>query len=78
MTTDRLHRLARTCATAALLCVGALALGAAHADAATYHAYLCRVPYGPAAGTPAPADNVTFSHVGTYSYASQSCSGGGR
>ena len=62
---------------AALLSIAALALGAAHADAATYHAYLCRVPYGPAAGTPAPADNVTYSHVGTYSYASQSCAGGG-
>lgn len=77
MTTDLPHRLARTCATAALLGVAALALGAARADAATYHAYLCRVPYGPAAGTPAPADNVTFSHTGTYSYASQSCAGGG-
>ena len=43
---------------ALLACFAVLGLAAAHANATAYHAYLCKVPYGPNAGTPAPADNL--------------------
>jgi hypothetical protein len=43
---------------ALLMCFAVLGLAAAHANAAAYHAYLCKVPYGPNAGKPAPADNL--------------------
>lgn len=71
---------------AILLCMATLLPVAAHAEAATYHAYLCRVPYGPEAGSPASTDNVDFNDAGTDRPAPQaavrlragtSCGGGG-
>jgi 5-hydroxyisourate hydrolase-like protein (transthyretin family) len=61
----------------AALCATVLGIAAARANAATYHAYLCRVPYGPQAGKPAPTDGTTYSTSGSYVFASQGCSGGG-
>src|SRR5690349_4000661 len=73
MTTDML---ARVCATAALLCA-ALTFGAAAAQAATYHTYLCRIPYGPSAGRPAPTDNTVYTPYGPTTVALQNCAAGG-
>src|SRR4051794_29617736 len=61
----------------AIVCTAASGLAAAHASAATYHAYLCRLPYGPNAGKPAPTDNTTYGYTGAYVWAAQSCGGGG-
>jgi 5-hydroxyisourate hydrolase-like protein (transthyretin family) len=67
----------RCCATAALS-VAVIAIAAAHASAATYHAFLCRVPYGTNAGTPAPTDAISFTHnSGITGSASDSCASGG-
>ena len=60
----------------ALLVVAALA-GAAQASAATYHAFLCRVPYGPNAGKPAPTDGTTYSSNSAGTVAKQTCATGG-
>ena len=59
------------------LAVALVAILAAQASAATYHSYLCRVPYGPNAGKPAPTDNTAYTHAGTFVSAFQNCSTGG-
>jgi hypothetical protein len=60
-----------------LLCLAVLGLAAARADAAAYHAYLCKVPYGPKAGTPAPAEATIYTHNAATTSASESCASGG-
>ena len=77
MSTYLLHRVARACALAALLYVAGLGLLAVHADAATYHTYLCRIPYGPNAGKPAPTDNTVYTPYGASTVALQNCAAGG-
>ncbi|MEA2130748.1 MAG: hypothetical protein QOJ85_3639 [Solirubrobacteraceae bacterium] len=62
---------------AALLCVAVLGLAAAHASAAAYHAYVCRVPYGPSAGKPAPAEATIYTQNSATTSASESCATGG-
>jgi hypothetical protein len=47
------------------------------AVANSYHDFLCRIPYGPSAGRPAPADDVSYGTNGTYVYAGDSCASGG-
>jgi hypothetical protein len=63
-------------ASATLACVCLLAMSSS-AWAASYHAFLCRVPYGPGAGEAAPADDVTYATSGTYVFAGDSCASGG-
>jgi len=77
MTTTRLDRLTPVSAITALLAVIAFGFVAAGADAATYHAFLCRVPYGANAGKPAPTDGTVYTPNGAFTFASQSCAGGG-
>jgi hypothetical protein len=62
---------------ATALCLVALGFVAAHASAANYHAYLCKVPYGPSAGLPAPTDGVGFTTNSAHGTAGQSCATGG-
>jgi hypothetical protein len=69
-------RLARV-AIAALLCLALLGAFAGGASAATYHAFLCRVPYGPNAGKPAPTDGTTYAPNGAFTFAGQGCAAGG-
>jgi hypothetical protein len=61
----------------ALLAALALLAGAGQARAATYHAYLCRVPFGPSAGAPAATDGVVFTHNTSGGSATDSCPTGG-
>lgn len=70
------HRERRT---AAVILVGVLSLLAAPSPAAAngYHDFLCRIPYGPSAGRPAPADDVTYAINDSYLYAGDGCAGGG-
>lgn len=68
---------ARRLVVCALACACLLGFAAAQANAATYHAFLCRVPYGPNAGKPAPADGTTYSTTGGFVHASQNCATGG-
>jgi len=70
------RRAKRAAMIGALLVVAALA-GAAQASAATYHAFLCRVPYGPNAGKPAPTDGTTYSSNSAGTVAKQTCATGG-
>jgi hypothetical protein len=51
--------------------------GAAAARAATYHAYVCRVPSGPNAGAPASTDSLSFTHNSANGSATDACSTGG-
>jgi len=60
----------------ALLLLG-VCLAPALATASSYHDFLCRIPYGPNAGKPAPADDVTYSTKGNYVAANSSCEAGG-
>jgi hypothetical protein len=59
-----------------LLAIEAPLAAAPSASAAMYHAFLCRVPYGPNAGKPAPTDGTTYSVVGQFSDAAQACADG--
>ncbi len=61
---------------AGLVCVAVLGAAASEASAGTYHAFLCRVPYGPSAGKPAPTDNTTYTTVGPNSNSAQACASG--
>jgi hypothetical protein len=72
-----IDRRATGVAVATLVSVTLLAILAVHASAATYHAFLCRVPYGPSAGKPAPTDNTAYTTTGAFVYSSQNCAGGG-
>jgi hypothetical protein len=47
------------------------------AVAGSYHDFLCRIPYGPSAGRPAPTEDVTYATSGQYVYANTGCGGGG-
>jgi 5-hydroxyisourate hydrolase-like protein (transthyretin family) len=68
----------RRCCATAVLCLVVSGLAAGHAGAATYHAFLCRVPYGVNAGAPAPTDAISFTHnSGATGSASDSCATGG-
>lgn len=49
----------------------------ADASAATYHAYVCKVPFGPGAGTPSSTQGVTFTQNIAGAAATDSCAGGG-
>ncbi|MEA2151162.1 MAG: hypothetical protein QOD69_2992 [Solirubrobacteraceae bacterium] len=70
------HRVLRRRALGVLVLAAMLA-GAASAPAATYHAYLCKVPVGPNAGRPAPTDGTDYtSNTGTGS-AAETCASGG-
>jgi len=73
----QLHPLIRRLTKIALPCLAMLALGTSAADAATYHSFLCRVPYGPAAGAVAPTDGMTYGTNGSYVTAGQNCAPGG-
>jgi hypothetical protein len=46
---------------AVLMCLAVLGLTAARANAAAHHAYLCKVPYGPNAGKPAPVEGTSYA-----------------
>jgi len=62
----------------ALPCLLGLCLATAPpAAAGSYHDFLCRIPYGPHAGSPAPTDGVTYATGGSYVYAETGCEGGG-
>jgi hypothetical protein len=63
----------------AVVLAGAAGLAAAPAQAVAndYHDFLCRIPYGPHAGSPAPADGVTYATNGGFFYAGDGCEGGG-
>ena len=43
----------------------------------SYHDFLCRIPYGPNAGAPAPADDVGYTINGSFVFAGDGCAGGG-
>jgi hypothetical protein len=47
------------------------------AAANNYHDFLCRIPYGPQAGRPAPAVGVTYAINNDFIYAEDTCSNGG-
>ncbi len=47
------------------------------ASAGGYHDFLCRIPYGPGVGRPAPAADVTYSINGDFLYAGNTCAEGG-
>jgi hypothetical protein len=63
--------------------LGMLAIGlplawAPSASAATYHAYVCKVPFGPSTGMPASTDFVTFTqNITSGGGATNSCPSGG-
>ena len=59
----------------AVLFVG-VCLAPASAVAGSYHDFLCRIPYGPEAGRPAPVEDVAFG-FGSYLYGGDSCAEGG-
>jgi hypothetical protein len=60
-----------------LLVLVATLAGAASAPAATYHAYLCKVPVGPNAGRPAPTDGTDYTSNTATGSAAESCASGG-
>lgn len=62
---------------APLLVVAMLGVAASHASAASYHAYLCRVPYGPNIGAPASTEAVTFTTNHAGGFARDTCPTGG-
>jgi hypothetical protein len=70
-------RALRAATVVGLMVAALLAGGAAQASAATYHAYLCRIPYGPNAGSPAPTQGVTTAIDGPPATAGDTCAGGG-
>jgi hypothetical protein len=74
-TTGGAHGLRRGAMAAALAGLALLA-GAAGAQAATYHAFLCRVPYGPSAGAIAPTVGVTGGREGPPAEFTTDCTGG--
>jgi hypothetical protein len=57
----------------ALLCCAGVGLAAGPATAATYHDYLCRVPYGPAAGTSVVTDPLVATLRGASPTTTQNC-----
>lgn len=57
----------------ALLCCAAVGLAAAPAGAATYHDFLCRVPYGPNAGAAVVTDPLVPTLRGASSTTTQNC-----
>jgi hypothetical protein len=63
----------------AVVLAGAACLAAAPSQAVAndYHDFLCRIPYGPQAGRPAPADGVTYEINNDFIYAEDTCSSGG-
>jgi hypothetical protein len=70
------RRVVRGVACSALVTLAALA-AAGHASAATYHAYLCKVPSGPNAGSPAPTEAAGFTSNAAATAATDSCATGG-
>jgi hypothetical protein len=68
----------RTSGWLALLWFVGIFLAPTPAAANSYHAFLCRVPYGPHAGRAAPAAGVTYATFeGPYLYAGDTCAEGG-
>lgn len=65
------------CLLGAVCSAATLTAPAPDASAATYHAFLCRIPYGPAAGQPSAADNVSLPFTGSFVFVESSCAGGG-
>jgi hypothetical protein len=59
----------------ALLLLG-VCLAPSSAAAKSYHAFLCRIPYGPEAEHPAPVEDVTYAN-GSYMQAGNDCASGG-
>jgi hypothetical protein len=59
------------------LLLGVVCLAPSSANAGEYHDFLCRIPYGPNAGKPAPTEDVTYPIVGNYVSAGNSCPAGG-
>jgi hypothetical protein len=57
--------------------VACLLATASLATASSYHAFICRIPYGPSAGRAAPTDDVTYSINDPFLYAGDGCAGGG-
>ena len=74
--TARIHTRRAVFAATGSLAVLLVAILAAQAGAATYHHFLCKVPYGANAGGPAPADNTAYNVVGPSSSAAQGCADG--
>jgi hypothetical protein len=50
-----------------------LALPCSSAAADSYHDFLCEIPYGPSAGSPAPTEDVSFTTVGGFSEGGSTC-----
>lgn len=69
-------RVLRPCLIAIVCCAG-LGLAAGSATAATYHDYLCRVPYGPDAGTQVATDPLVPTLRGASSTTTQNCTDAG-
>jgi hypothetical protein len=47
------------------------------AAAGSYHDFLCEIPYGPHAGSPAPTEGVTFTTTGSFSEGGANCESAG-
>ena len=76
MTTRKIEHRATALVIAALACLAVIAVAAADARAATYHAFLCKIPYGPNTGAAAPTDNAVPNVIGPSSSAAQGCADG--
>ena len=63
-------------ATVILLGLLSLPMAPSPAIANSYHAFLCRIPYGEKAGRPAPVEDVTYE-TGSYMQAGEGCASGG-
>jgi hypothetical protein len=63
-------------ATVILLGLLSLPMAPSPAIANSYHAFLCRIPYGEKAGHPAPVEDVTYA-TGGYMQAGEGCESGG-
>ena len=73
-----MRRPARLLARMTLAAAAALALGASRASATTYHAYVCKVPFGPGTGMPASTQAVEFTqNITAGGGATNSCASGG-
>lgn len=59
-----------------MIAAATILAAAASAQAAPYHAYLCRIPYGPNAGAPTPTTDTTWFSQGAGT-ATDTCATGG-
>jgi hypothetical protein len=75
---DSQHRHRRLRTAGALLAAATCLLASPAVAAANgYHDFLCRIPHGPNAGRPAPADDLAYAVSGDYVFAGDTCADGG-